>query len=72
MAAKRIRYDRTKKPENFSPPAVYGNFIRDLLAGDLTATRLIESRNPAGHLTLEYDDPTGNGPRGQGNGRDKG
>lgn len=68
MATRRIRYDRTKKHERFEPPDVYADFIRDLLAGEVTATRLVESRNAAGHLTLDYDDPTG---RGQGSGRDK-
>lgn len=66
MAQRRIRYTRTERPELFEPPAVYANFAKDLLGGKVTANRLIEARDPRGNLVLDYDDPTGVGPRSQG------
>ena len=38
---------------------LYAAFIGDLMAGDITATRLHETRDQHGHLELEYDDPNG-------------
>lgn len=61
MATRRIRYRRTRSPEQFEPPGVYGNFIRDLQAGTVTASRLIEARDARGNLVIDYDDPTGVG-----------
>ena len=63
MAQRRIRYVKTKSPERFEPPALYANFMGDLLAGKVTANKLIESRDARGNLVLDYDDPTGVGPR---------
>lgn len=37
----------------------YAAFIADVLDGTVKAERLIERRNGAGKLTLEYDDPEG-------------
>lgn len=63
MAQRRIRYDRTKSPEVFSPEALYGNFISDLVTGKVTANKLVEARDGRGNLAFDYDDPTGVGPR---------
>lgn len=63
MAQRRIRYVRTKSPEAFGPEMTYANFMADLLAGKVTANKLVESRAVTGHLVLDYDDPTGVGPR---------
>lgn len=63
MAQRRIRYVRTKSPEAFEPPFTYANFMGDLLTGKLTANRLVEARDARGNLALDYDDPTGVGPR---------
>jgi hypothetical protein len=61
MASKRVNYTKTKNPERFQPPDVYGNFMADLLAGSVTATKLYDVHDGKGNLKLEYDDPTGVG-----------
>lgn len=52
---------KTHKPKNKAPhePHLYAAFAADLLDGTITATRLVATRNGAGKLELEYDDPTG-------------
>jgi hypothetical protein len=65
MAQRRIRYERTKSPEAFEPPSVYANFMADLLAGKITPTKLVETKDARGNLALDYDDPSGTGPRAQ-------
>lgn len=59
MAARRKAYGRTKHPERFEPQDVYANFVGDLLSGTVTATKLVETRDPKGNLVLTYDDPNG-------------
>ncbi len=63
MAQRRIRYVRTQRPEAFEPEALYANFMSDLLSGKVTANRLVEARDARGNLVLDYDDPSGVGPR---------
>jgi hypothetical protein len=52
---------KTHAPKGKAPlePHQYAAFIADVLAGDIAAEKLIESRNGAGKLKLEYDDPNG-------------
>lgn len=37
----------------------YAEFLRNLLAGNVQATKLVETRDQFGRLVLAYDDPNG-------------
>lgn len=41
-------------------PQQYAQFVKDVLAGTVVATKLIETKDANGRITkLEYDDPNG-------------
>ena len=63
MASARKKF-KAKRVDAFEPQAIYGAFIKDLLSGDINATRLHEGVDNRGNLELEYDDPTGPGQSG--------
>ena len=58
MASKK-KTKKPKKREAFEPPQLYADFIGELLAGNIAATRLYESRDARGNVQLDYDDPNG-------------
>lgn len=62
MATRRIRYV-SRHPELFEPVQQRAQFAADILSGRVTVTRLFESRDARGNLVIDYDDPTGVGPR---------
>ncbi len=67
MASARKKF-KAKKTDAFEPTAVYAAFAKELLDGDVTATRLYAGLDSRGNLELEYDDPNGPGQSaGQGN-----
>jgi hypothetical protein len=47
-----------KKPSN-DKKVLYADAIKQILTGQVTATRLVETTLPNGKLKLEYDDPNG-------------
>lgn len=59
MASKRKSYTKSRRPDDFEPPAQYASFVKDLLAGTVVATKLVETRDAHGNLVITYDDPNG-------------
>lgn len=60
MASRRINYARGRSPEQSGDAVEYAAFLADVLAGKVTASKLIETR-AGGKVALSYDDPTGIG-----------
>lgn len=58
MASARKKF-KPKKKDAFEPTEVHAAFMKDLLAGDVKATRLYAGVGARGNLELEYDDPNG-------------
>jgi hypothetical protein len=59
MASKRKSYTKSRRPDEFEPPQIYASFMKDLLAGTVVATKLVETRDGKGNLVITYDDPNG-------------
>lgn len=55
--ASRKNYNKTRRPDEFEPPQIYASFMKDLLAGTVTATKLVDGRDGNGNVKLQYDDP---------------
>jgi hypothetical protein len=58
MASRRKPYRPKGKPRRLSAAQIFNEFIKDLLAGTIQATKLIERRNDK-RVELSYDDPNG-------------
>ena len=58
MATRRKPYTPHRAPAP-TDPYVYAEFVKDLLDGTITATKLIDTHNGQGKATFEYDDPNG-------------
>ena len=59
MAAARKPFVRKYDPTLDSDAAVFGDFLRQLLKGEITAIKLIETRQGNGKIKIDYDDPNG-------------
>jgi len=59
MATRRKTYTKPTRPDQFEPPAQYASFMKDLLAGNVAATKLVETHDARGNLVITYDDPNG-------------
>jgi hypothetical protein len=73
MASARKSYSRSKQAHARVPQGErqdYACIMSDVLDGTITASRLIEVRNPQGRIIrFDYDDPLGNLPQSERSGK---